>query len=104
MPTVLTTTVLPRPTTTYEYVRGGGPTVYDKENQIPHSVYTEKEKAISSKYNDLSEKISTEMSEKSTKRKYMYNCFSAIDEAVNTQCGSCGSNEIIARKPETSWE
>jgi uncharacterized OB-fold protein len=27
-----------------------------------------------------------------TKSKYKYNFFSALDEAVNTKCGSCGSN------------
>lgn len=28
----------------------------------------------------------------SKKGKYKYNFFSALDEAVNTQCGSCGAN------------
>lgn len=30
--------------------------------------------------------------ENSSKKKYKYNFFSALDEAVNTKCGSCGGN------------
>ncbi len=38
------------------------------------------------------------------KSKYKYNFFSALDEAVNSKCGSCGANEFIASKPLSSWE
>ena len=30
--------------------------------------------------------------ENNSKKKYKYNFFSALDEAVNTKCGSCGGN------------
>ena len=35
---------------------------------------------------------------------YKYNLFSVLDEAVNTNCASCGNNEIIATKKKSNWE